>query len=73
MQSLISRAAPDNLQGGALGAAQSVASFARILGPAWGGAVFVSLGPDWPYFIGALALAPLLLIGLPLVRRFQQP
>ena len=71
MQSLISRAAPHNLQGGALGAAQSVASFARILGPAWGGAVFVSLGPDWPYFIGALALAPVLLIALPLVRRFQ--
>jgi len=71
MQSLISRAAPHDLQGGALGAAQSVASFARILGPAWGGAVFVSLGPDWPYFIGALALAPVLLIALPLVRRFQ--
>lgn len=71
MQSLISRAAPADLQGGALGAAQSVASFARILGPAWGGAVFVSLGPDWPYLIGALVLAPMLLIALPLVRRFE--
>jgi MFS family permease len=71
MQSLISRAAPNDLQGGALGAAQSVASFARILGPAWGGAVFVSLGPDWPYLIGALALAPVLLIALPLARRLQ--
>jgi MFS transporter, DHA1 family, tetracycline resistance protein len=71
MQSLISRAAPDDLQGGALGATQSVASFARILGPAWGGAVFVSLGPDWPYLIGALVLAPMLLIALPLARRFD--
>ena len=71
MQSLVSRASPANLQGGALGAAQSVASFARILGPAWGGAVFVALGPDWPYLIGALGLAPMLLIALPLIRRFD--
>jgi len=68
-QSLISRASPIDLQGGALGGAQSIASLGRIFGPAWGGAVFVSMGYDWPYLIGAIFLIPILGLTLPLLRR----
>lgn len=71
MQSLVSRAAPRHLQGSALGSAQSVVNCARILGPAWGGMVFGTLGIGWPYHIGALALIPVVLITVPLVLRLK--
>ena len=67
-QSLISRASPVDLQGGALGSAQSVASLGRIFGPAWGGAVFVSMGYDWPFLIAGLALIPVLYLTASLSR-----
>ena len=56
--SLISRSAPPDTQGGALGVSQSAASLARVLGPAMGGALFQQVAPGAPYIVGAgLSLA----------------
>src|SRR5439155_19206948 len=56
--SLISRAAPPETQGGALGVSQSAASLARVLGPAMGGALFQQVAPGAPYIVAAgLSLA----------------
>jgi MFS transporter, DHA1 family, tetracycline resistance protein len=51
--SLISRAAPAESQGGALGISQSAASLARVLGPAMGGALFQQVAPGAPYLVAA--------------------
>jgi MFS family permease len=51
--SLISRAAPADMQGGALGISQSAASFARVVGPAVGGALFQQVAPGAPYLVAA--------------------
>jgi len=56
--SLISRAAPADTQGGALGVSQSAASLARVLGPTIGGALFQHVAPGAPYVVAAgLSLA----------------
>jgi MFS transporter, DHA1 family, tetracycline resistance protein len=56
--SLISRAAPPDMQGGALGISQSAASLARVVGPAVGGALFQHIAPGAPYLVAAgLSLA----------------
>jgi len=68
LNSLISRRASSDSQGAVLGVAQSGASLARILGPAFAGAVFSSLGRHAPYIIGAL----LLLFALGLAWRMMQ-
>lgn len=49
---LVSRVAPDDLQGGVLGVGQSVGSLARIVGPAAAGFAF-DLGTGVPYMMGA--------------------
>jgi predicted MFS family arabinose efflux permease len=51
--SLISRAAALDRQGGTLGISQSAASFARVLGPALGGALFEQVAPGAPYALAA--------------------
>ena len=60
LNSLISLRASADSQGAALGVAQSGASLARILGPAFAGAVFSIWGRHAPYLIGAA----LLLVGI---------
>jgi MFS transporter, DHA1 family, tetracycline resistance protein len=56
--SLISRAAPPEMQGGALGISQAAASLARVAGPAVGGALFQQIAPGAPYLVAAgLSLA----------------
>lgn len=54
LQALLSKAAPDGVQGSAMGLNHAVLSFARILGPIWGGFALGSLGAGWPYLSGAL-------------------
>ncbi|MEO3429051.1 MFS transporter [Pelagibius sp. CAU 1746] len=54
LQSLLSKATPDGVQGSAMGLNHAVLSFARILGPVWGGFALGSLGVGWPYLVGAL-------------------
>ncbi len=60
MQSLFSRIAPEGRQGEVMGAAQSANSLARVIGPAWAGAVFVGYSHDMPYLMGAIFLMPIL-------------
>ncbi|MBI5433840.1 MAG: MFS transporter [Planctomycetes bacterium] len=54
--SLISRASPIDQQGAYLGLQQSLASLARMLGPALAGIVFDLWGPRSPFFSAAAAL-----------------
>ena len=50
--SLISEVASDEQQGITLGLNQSLASFARVLGPLWGGFTFQYLGYSFPFLTG---------------------
>ncbi|MGD1877417.1 MAG: MFS transporter [Kiloniellaceae bacterium] len=54
LQALLSKASPETVQGAAMGFNHAVLSFARILGPVWGGFALGSLGVGWPYLVGAL-------------------
>jgi predicted MFS family arabinose efflux permease len=62
LQALLSKAAPDGVQGSAMGLNHAVLSFARILGPVWGGFALGSLGVGWPYLTGALLTFAALLV-----------
>jgi DHA1 family tetracycline resistance protein-like MFS transporter len=64
LQSLISRTAPDSMRGGAMGIAQSASSLGRILGPAWAGYAFASIGVAWPFFSGSAILIPIVFVTL---------
>ena len=56
LNSLISQRASSAGQGAALGVAQSGASLARIMGPAFAGAIFGVWGRHAPYLAGAIIL-----------------
>ena len=56
LSALISRNAPDEHQGAAMGASQSAQSMCRILGPISAGAAFGAFGQDAPYLVGAIVL-----------------
>ncbi|WP_420549312.1 MFS transporter [Curvivirga sp.] len=56
MQSLFSRLASTQNQGGVMGAAQAATALARVPGPAWAGFVFAHFGADMPYYVGAVVL-----------------
>jgi MFS family permease len=56
LTALISKNAPDEHQGAAMGASQSVQSLCRILGPIMAGAAFTGFGRDAPYLVGAIIL-----------------
>jgi len=71
LQSLISRTAPDSMRGGAMGIAQSANSLGRILGPAWAGFAFASIGVAWPFFSGTAILVPIVLVTLILARQIS--
>jgi len=52
--SLISEVTSESEQGITLGMNQSLSSFARVLGPLWGGFAFEYLGYPFPFLTGAL-------------------
>jgi MFS transporter, DHA1 family, tetracycline resistance protein len=52
--SLLSRAAPDELQGSSLGIGQSVGALARVAGPLAGGLAWDLFGPSGPFLLGAV-------------------
>jgi DHA1 family tetracycline resistance protein-like MFS transporter len=56
MVSLISRLSGRDDQGGVLGVSQSLASLARVIGPAWGGFVFDRFGITSPFFSAAAVM-----------------
>jgi MFS family permease len=51
--SLISEVTKEKEQGITLGVNQSISSFARVLGPLWGGFAFEYLGYPFPFLTGA--------------------
>lgn len=74
IQSLVSRVAPADWKGGVMGAAQGAASMGRITGPLCAGVLYESIGPDWPFYGGALLLIPvfvLALVSARLTRRYM--
>lgn len=64
LMSMISRRADADMQGGVLGLSQSLASLARVIGPAWGGWLYDRYGMGTPYVsaAGLMGLAFLLSI-----------
>lgn len=62
--SLISRYSPDKEQGAILGLNQSASSFARVLGPLWGGFSYDFLGYEAPFLTGAFFTLLTFLIAL---------
>jgi len=52
-----------------LGISQSAASLARILGPAFAGAVFTLAGRNGPYVAGAAVMLLVLVLAIRLERR----
>jgi len=53
LTSLLSRAAPEDLQGSSLGVGQSTGALGRILGPLLAGILWDVFGPAWPYLVAA--------------------
>jgi DHA1 family tetracycline resistance protein-like MFS transporter len=66
--SLISRQAGEQERGGIMGVAQSASSLARIVGPAVAGFAYAGWGRDTPYYLGAIVMAGVVLMALPLPR-----
>lgn len=57
LNSLISQQVGEGEQGEILGITRSVTILARVIGPAWAGLLFSTLGKDWPFYGGALVMA----------------
>lgn len=72
--SLISRYSPDKEQGAILGLNQSFSSFARVLGPLWGGFSYDFWGYEAPFLTGAFFTLLTFLIALVLLnsRKLQE-
>ncbi len=68
LNSLISREASFDEQGGILGVSQSASSLARIVGPFLAGPLFQYAGRDAPYALGALVMAGVVALALRLPR-----
>jgi DHA1 family tetracycline resistance protein-like MFS transporter len=69
LNSLLSFSASKALQGGALGIGRAVTTFSRVVGPPWAGVLFVGLGRDWPFYIGAVTMVLVTALALSLPRR----
>lgn len=70
--SLVSQKANDKQTGVTLGVSQSLGSFARILGPIWGGYVFYVSGYHLPYLSGSILCFILLLFTPKLLNNSNQ-
>jgi DHA1 family tetracycline resistance protein-like MFS transporter len=71
ISALISRSSPPDSQGAMLGLNMAASSSARIFGPIVAGALFSSLGHDWPFLIGALLTLPAAVMALNAGRAFR--
>lgn len=63
LSAMISKNAPDNIQGTAMGASQSTQALCRILGPLAFGAAFSGIGRDAPYVGAGIVMFIAFLIG----------
>ena len=73
LNSLISRRAGRDEQGGVLGVAQSIGSLSRVIGPIVAGSLFAALGRNSPFFWGALLVALSLFAAARLPRTAADP
>lgn len=71
--SLVSKISDDNEQGMVLGVNQSVASFARMLGPLWGGFSFQYLGYEIPFLTGAACTLLIFIFSLTRLKQLLEP
>ena len=70
LQGLLSRSVSSDAQGSVLGINQSLASLARVLGPAVAGAAFVGLGPSSPLLLSGAILMVATLVAVLYRRRY---
>jgi len=61
---MISRATPPDRQGAMLGLNMAASSSGRMFGPVVAGAMFSSLGHDWPLAVGAVLMIPAALMAM---------
>ncbi|MPY72061.1 MAG: MFS transporter [Alphaproteobacteria bacterium] len=64
LNSLISQFADPDRRGALLGVAQSCSALARVIGPVWGGVLFVGLGRDWPFVSAVVVMAAMFALAL---------
>ena len=67
LHSIVSKVAPRELKGSALGIAQSASSLGRVFGPMWAGFLFTAYGREWPFVSGALVMVVVMLLACTLV------
>lgn len=72
ISAMISRASPPDRQGAMLGLNMAASSSGRIFGPVVAGAMFSSLGHDWPLAVGAVLMVPAALMALNAGRAVQR-
>ncbi|MBC7985998.1 MAG: MFS transporter [Sphingomonadaceae bacterium] len=65
---LVSRATPREVQGSVLGLQMSSNALSRIVAPPFFGLIYVTAGPDAPYYAGALLIGIAVLVALQAVR-----
>lgn len=73
MMALISRRSGADTQGGVLGLSQSLASLARVIGPAWGGWLYDRFGMVTPYMAAAGLMGVAFLVSAVAVARASVP
>jgi len=71
ISALISRSVDPDSQGAMLGLNMAASSIARIFGPVIAGAIFSSVGHDWPFLIGAVLTIPAAIMALNAGRAFR--
>jgi len=73
LNSLISLQIASGEQGGVMGVGRSVATMARVIGPAFAGLMFSLLGMDWPYYGGAVIMTLVVFLGHRGLRSIRVP
>ena len=72
VSAMISRSTPPDQQGAMLGLNMASGSIARIFGPMAAGALFSSVGHDWPFLIGAALTIPAAVMAINAGRAFRK-
>jgi MFS transporter, DHA1 family, tetracycline resistance protein len=73
IMALISRRAGPDMQGGVLGLSQSLASLARVVGPAWGGWLYDRYGVVTPYVSAAVLMGIAFVVSMAVVAVAPNP
>jgi DHA1 family tetracycline resistance protein-like MFS transporter len=71
ISAMISRSTPPDRQGAMLGLNMASGSIARIFGPMAAGALFSTLGHDWPFLVGAALTVPAAIMAINAGRSFR--